>query len=245
VPRFDRTELFDKRDYGLVPVALREWEGMLFVCLDPDRAPAFDAVVAGITERIAPISMGRNRFDSRVVHDVDANWKVYVDNYLEGYHIPLVHPELCDLLDFRDYETEVFDYHSLQTSPFRPGDNIYGSDEGRAYYYFVYPNTMLNILPDRVQINRVDAVGPASCRVVFDSYYPDIASEAARRRIDDDIAFSDKVQAEDAGICEHVQRGLASGGYDRGRFSVDMEAGVHHFQSMLKRAYRAALEAAK
>ena len=79
---------------------------------------------------------------------------------------------------------------------------------------------------------------------MFRYYYPEVGTAAADRLLADDLAFSDAVQAEDIEICERVQEGLESGLYDRGRFSPDMETGVHHFQSLLKRAFRATLSSA-
>ena len=244
VPRFDRTELFDKKDYGLVPVEVRSWQGLLFVQL-ADGAAELEAVMEGISERIAPQQLDRLQFYRRVEYEVQCNWKAYVDNYLEGYHIPLVHPELNKILDYRAYTTELYRHYSLQYSPFRDpdGNNVYGVANGEAWYYFVFPNFMLNILPGRLQVNSVIPVAPDRCRVIFDYYYGDITSPEALRRIADDIAFSDEVQQEDIEICEHVQRGLGSRGYDRGRFSAECEKGVHHFQSLLKDVYRKALEA--
>ena len=235
VPRFDRTELFDKRDYGLVPVAVAVWEGLLFVNLTGE-GPGLETVLGGIRERIAPIRLGSLRFHSRVVYEVACNWKAYVDNYLEGYHLPLVHPDLCRVLDVGAYLTETFEHHSLQHSPLREGDHAYG--DGAAFYYFAFPNTMLNVMPGRLQVNSVVATGVGRCRVVFDSYY---AAGTPEAWIADDLAFSAHVQAEDAEVCAHVQRGLASRAYDRGRFSVECEAGVHHFQRLLKEAFQAAL----
>jgi choline monooxygenase len=233
VPRFDRTELFDRKDYGLVPVEVDTWEGLVFARLEPG-APALDEQMAGIAERIAPLSLRGMRFYRRVTYEVACNWKTYVDNYLEGYHIPLVHPELADLLDYRAYVTETFAHHSLQHSPLRDSDDRYG--EGEAFYYFVFPNVMLNILPGRLQTNAVLPLAADRCLVVFDYHYDEI-DEA---RAEADVAYSDQVQQEDIEICEAVQRGLASRAYDRGRFSVDAEAGVHHFQELLKQRYRAA-----
>jgi choline monooxygenase len=237
VPRFDRSELFDRRDYGLVPVRLESWEGYLFVNLS-EAAPPLEETLAGIRERVAPLRPAEASFHHRDVHDVACNWKAYVDNYLEGYHIPLVHPELCKVLDYRAYVTETFGQYSLQHSPLREGAGVYG--DGEAFYYFVFPNTMLNIMPGRIQVNTVLPAGAAACRVVFDYYYDEMESEAARRRIDEDVVFSNLVQAEDADICAHVQRGLASKGYDRGLFSPECENGVYHFQCLLKAAYAAA-----
>jgi len=243
VPHFNRTELFDKQDYGLLPVRLAEWQGLLFVHLAPD-PPPLDTFVRGIGERITPLGIDRFRFARRVDYEARCNWKVYVDNYLEGYHVPHVHPELCSLYDFEAYRTEVADWYSLQIGPLSGKDTPYGVTSGEALYYFLFPNLMLNVLPGRLQTNLVVPLAPDRCRIEFRYYYPEVATPAAERLIADDLAFSDAVQAEDIEICERVQEGLESGVYDRGRFSADMETGVHHFQSLVKRAFRATLSSA-
>ena len=104
---------------------------------------------------------------------------------------------------------------------------------------------MLNILPGRLQTNVVVPLAHDRTKVIFDYYYDDVDSPLARRSIEKDIAYSDRIQQEDAEICEHVQRGLESVAYDRGRFSVEMEKGVYHFQCLLKDAYGRALAASK
>ncbi len=240
VPHFNRTELFDKEDYGLIPVRVAEWQGLIFVHLQPD-GPSLDEPVAGIAERLAPQRFDGFVFAGQVDYEARCNWKVYADNYLEGYHVPHVHPELCSLYAFEAYRTEVYRWYSLQVGPLSGKDTPYGVSSGEALYYFLYPNCMLNILPGRLQTNVVVPLGPDRCRIVFRYYYADATSAAAQRTIRDDRAFSDAVQAEDVEICERVQEGLASGVYERGRFSAEMETGVHHFQSLLKEAYRAEL----
>lgn len=97
---------------------------------------------------------------------------------------------------------------------------------------------MLNVLPGRLQMNAVIPLASDRTRVVFDYFYDTIDTIEAQQRVERDIAFSDRVQQEDIEICEHVQRGLQSRAYDRGRFSVEMEEGIYHFQRLLKRAYR-------
>lgn len=237
-PKFDRSELFDRKDYGLVPVQISTWEDLVFLRLEEGDLP-LTSLLEGITATISPVSV-RKKFYRRVSYDVACNWKVYVDNYLEGYHLPYVHPELCNLLDYQNYRTETFPYYSLQHSPIQSGSSPYTGD-GPAYYFFVWPNFMLNILPGRLQTNLVVPVTHRSCRIVFDYYY-DTTVKDLPSRAEEDIQYSDRVQAEDIEICEHVQRGLESRAYDRGRFSPEMENGVHHFQSLLKRAYRDALK---
>lgn len=237
VPHWNLVELFDREDYGLVPIRVQSWEGQVFVNLDPGAVP-LDQVLGGISERISPVRPGQMQNYRRVEYDVRANWKVYVENFLEGYHVPIVHPELMTLYDFRSYKTETCDWYSLQTSELTTEENIYERQGGgEAWYYCVFPNYMLNILPGRLQTNLVVPVDHQNCRVIFEYFYDDIESEAARRKIDEDIAFADRVQDEDIDICEHVQRGLQSRGYDRGRFSVKFETGVYHFQNLVREAY--------
>jgi len=169
-----------------------------------------------------------------VEYEVGCNWKVYVDNFLEGYHLPYVHPGLSKVLDYRAYDTELFRWHSLQHSPLRANEGLYG--DGEAFYYFVYPNVMLNIMPGRLQVNRILPLGPDRCNVEFDYYYA--ADPAARARMARDREFSEEIQQEDIAICEAVQRGLASGSYVAGRLNPRHESGLWHFHELLRAAYR-------
>lgn len=225
---------FDMATVRLPALAVRVWQGLVFAAVDADLAPPFDAMVEGIAERLgAGHALERYGQHHRVSYDIDCNWKVYVDNYLEGYHVPFVHPGLNQLLDYRSYRTELSRWHSLQWSPLESAPSLYGN--GDALYYWLWPNTMLNILPGRLQTNTVIPLGVGRCGVVFDSYYAE--GDDARR--DADVAFSDQVQHEDIGICEDVQRGLASGSYVPGRLNPLRETGVHHFHELLRAAYRA------
>jgi choline monooxygenase len=223
---------FKVEDIRLPPLRVHEWQGLVFVALEA-HVPAFDEVYAGIAERIAPIDLSAMRYLRRDSYEIDCNWKVYVDNFLEGYHLPHVHPGLSKVLDYRAYDTELFPWQSLQSSPLRNSADIYG--DGEAFYYFVYPNVMLNIMPGRMQTNRILPLGPGRCRVEFDYYYAQ--DEQAQARIAADQAFSDEVQIEDIAICEAVQRGLGSGTYEAGRLCPKRESGVWHFHNLLRTAY--------
>jgi len=223
---------FRVEDVRLPQLRLAQWQGLVFVTLADD-TPEFDSVYGGIAERIAPIDLATMRHTRRDAYEVRCNWKVYVDNFLEGYHLPIVHPGLSKVLDYRAYDTELFAWYSLQHSPLRNNDGIYG--DGEAFYYFVYPNVMLNVMPGRLQTNRILPLGPDRCRVEFDYYYAQ--DPAALARIERDRCFSDEIQAEDIAICESVQRGLASGFYDAGRLCPKREGGVWHFHERLRAAY--------
>jgi choline monooxygenase len=218
-------------DFAVTQIRLPEgrvapWHGLVFAALGD--APPFSEVIAGVTTA-APLA-----FAQRVTYEIACDWKVYVDNYLEGYHLPRVHPELNALLDYRRYRTELAAWSVLQSSPLDRANSLYGS--GAALYYWLYPNTMLNVLPGRLQTNRVLPLAAGRCRVDFEYFY----APGARDDHVDDIAFSDRVQHEDIAICEAVQRGLASGSYLAGRLNPVREQGVRHFHELLRAAYRCA-----
>lgn len=237
IPHWKHVELFDRKDFGLQPVHCEIWKGLIFICTDENAVP-LSRVLRGIDERITPVSFEQYRFFKKVSYPIQCNWKVYADNYLEGYHIPIVHPELAGLLDYNSYVTELHDHYSLQYSPFRneEADNLYGVENGEAFYYFIYPNIMLNILPGRLQTNVIRPVDENSCIVDFFYYYLNPENPDISHMIEDDIRYSEAIQQEDIEICEAVQRGLRSSAYDKGRFSVEREAGVYHFQALLKQS---------
>jgi choline monooxygenase len=234
-PEMEGAADFDPAAIRLPEVEVEVWRGLIFVALG--EAPDFRTFTAALEARLGGHDIERHRFARRVVYTLECDWKVYVDNYLEGYHVPHVHPGLNRLLDYRSYLTEVLDGCSIQRSPIADEGGPYGS--GEALYVFLWPNAMLNCLPGRMQTNRVLPDGVGRCRVEFDYYYADGEDDpaaAARRQADE--AFSDAVQEEDRMICEQVQRGLASGSYVPGRLSPRREAAVHHFHEMLRAAYR-------
>jgi len=236
-PEMGGADDFDRDAIRLREFHAAAWQGLVFVSLTGD-VPPLDEVYGGIVERIAPIDLAAMEFAHRDTYEVACNWKVYVDNFLEGYHLPYVHPGLSRVLDYRAYHTELFRWHSLQHSPLRANEGIYG--DGDAFYYFVYPNVMLNIMPGRLQANRILPLGPDRCSVEFDYYYADDA--AARSRMARDREFSEEIQQEDIAICEAVQRGLASACYEPGRLCPRREGGVWHFHQLLREAYARAPE---
>jgi choline monooxygenase len=166
---------------------------------------------------------------------------VFVDNYLDGgYHVNTVHPGLAGVLDYSQYRTEVADNAAVQSSPLKPsGGAVGGVRTGTsAYYWWVFPNLMLNAYEGVMDTNLVLPLGPDACRVVFDFYFADPDGPGRAEYVARSVEVAHQVQLEDAGVCEEVQRGLASRSYDTGRFSVKREAAGYHFHRLLARRLR-------
>jgi choline monooxygenase len=239
-PEVDGIEFFDRSKMGMVPLRCETWEQFIFANFDPE-APPLSAFLGNIPQLAAAFPFAGIQLAERREYTVNCNWKVYVDNFLEGYHIPIVHPGLMKEIDYPRYRTEVFRYHSQQLGPvkdMKPGDSterIYAPGPGlsEALYFWVFPNLMLNIYPDNIQTNVVVPLSHDKTLVIFEWFFHDARSENVRARAKKATGFSDTVQMEDTQICEAVQRGLQSSTYNRGRYSVKRENGVHHFHMLL------------
>jgi choline monooxygenase len=239
-PEVDGMELFDRSAMGMFPLRCETWEQFIFVNFAPG-GPSLAEYLGNIPELAGEFSFAGLELADRRDYIVDCNWKVYVDNYLEGYHIPIVHPGLMKEIDYPRYRCETFRYHSQQLGPVRevkPGDaheRVYAPGTGLkdALYFWLFPNLMLNIYPDNISTNLIVPLSHDKTLTIFEWYFHDAGSEKVRERATQTIAFSETVQQEDIHICEAVQRGLQSATYNRGRYSVKRENGVHHFHMLL------------
>ena len=239
-PEVDGMEFFDRSTMGMIPLRCETWEQFIFVNFDL-AAPPLSAFLENIPQQAAGFEFKGIELVERRDYYVNCNWKVYVDNYLEGYHIPIVHPGLMKEIDYPRYRTEVLRYSSQQLGPVKElksgetGERVYPPGPGlkEALYFWVFPNLMLNIYPDNISTNVIVPLGHDRTLTIFEWYVHDAHSEKARERMRKTIGFSETVQQEDIHICEAVQRGLQSSTYDRGRYSVKRENGVHHFHMLL------------
>ena len=234
-PDFDGVECFDRKKVSLREARVETWEQFIFV--SANAGPGLADLIGDIPERTRHCEIAEMKFAARRDYLIDCNWKVYVDNYVEGYHIPIVHPSLMKELDYEHYRTVTSRYYSIQDAPIRGGDRKGGryrptEKQSEALYFWVFPNLMLNIYPDNLSTNLIVPVGPDKTLTIFEWFFHDTESEDARATIEQTLLLSDEIQLEDVGICEAVQRGLRSSVYDRGRYSVKRENGLHHFHSL-------------
>lgn len=244
VPELDGVKAFDKDAMGLVPVAVATWEHFVFVHLDRD-PPPIEQSLGELVAQVAPLGLGALQFCERREYVLQCNWKVFVDNYLDGgYHVPHLHEGLGSILDYKRYTIENFATFCLQSSPIDAsgGEAMTASvRKGRALYYWLYPNLMLNWYEGYLDTNLVIPLGIDRVKVIFDFYFADVSAERMpenRKSMD----VSERIQDEDHAICESVQKGLSSRAYGAGRLSVRREAGEHLFHRLLAADLRAGLE---
>jgi choline monooxygenase len=235
MPMFEEVRNFDRDENSLVPVSVATWEKLVFVYLDENPPPLTEALGA-MVQQFEPLGVGGLHFVARREFTLKCNWKVFVDNYLDGgYHIPYLHRGLNSILAFKEYSIESFDRFCLQSSPIDAsgGEAMTAAvRKGKALYYWLYPNFMLNWYEGYLDTNLVIPLGIDRMKVIFDFYFAD-ASDAAKARNEQSMDVSDRIQAEDHAICESVQRGLSSRAYRAGRLSVRHEAGENLFHKLL------------
>lgn len=247
MPEFDGVKNFERQENGLVPVKVELWEAFVFANLDPHAEP-LSAFLGGLVQRCAPLELSKLHFFERKTYDIACNWKVFVDNYLDGgYHVPHLHKGLSSVLDYKQYTIENEDRCCLQSSPMVASeeDAATGATRkgDRAWYFWQYPNFMINCYEGYMDTNLVVPLDVDHCRVIFDFYFSDV-SESLREYNTQSIAVGDRVQDEDLGICEDVQRGLKSRAYGAGRLSVRREAGEQLFHRLLSADLKSGVQTA-
>jgi choline monooxygenase len=241
MPEFKEVENFPCEDDHLTKLPLFHWGNLLFTSLHPkdDGHIYFQEMM----ERLhwLPIQEFVHHADLDKTFEVDANWALYCENYLEGFHIPFVHAALNAALSFGDYTTELYAKSSLQLGIGKDNEDCFdlpesSEDYGKnvaAYYFWVYPNMMFNFYPWGLSINVVSPLGVNKTKVEFITYMwkEDHYDKGAGSNLD-------KVEMEDEEIVENVQKGILSRFYKHGRYSVTRESGTHHFHRLIAESMR-------
>ncbi len=238
MPEFHNACDFPCKKDDLPSVPLQRWGGreyrFSFVSLNPT-ATLLDYIWP-IEKRLSWLPWQEFRFDPTTSRDylVKANWALYCDNYLEGFHIPFIHASLNKIVDYGTYETLLSTYGSLQIGRAKDGEECFdlpreSPDYGQkiaAYWFWVFPNLMFNFYPWGLSLNVVMPLGPSLTKVRFLTYL-------WRPELMHDLTLVDRVEREDEQVVECVQKGVKARLYDRGRYSPDREKGVHHFHRLL------------
>ena len=232
-PGFDRDPGFDKGRFGLLPIRVESWRGLVFVCLDSE-APALEpwlGDIVGVADEFPDIQ--GMEFEREIVREASANWKTYGDNSAEGYHLPLVHRELAKATPTE--QISISPYENGQFVGFRIDGYAERGQEsraGRGFWVYKFPGLLLHFSETGFNVERVEPVGPGRIRLTRWFWFTDQDSGQRETAIQDSLA----VMEEDMRICEEVQRNLGAGVYDSGQLSPETEAGTIFVQSLVKKA---------
>ena len=246
---------FNKCDFALKQIRLEVFCGMIMVNLDPD-AVSFAEQFKGLEDEIRHYmsSVDTLAFAQRDTFDVASNWKILVDNFLECYHCAPAHKDFVDLVDMNSYRTITHKRYSSQcaAAPRTTSSNAYSFEPGEVDFgyagFFVWPNFTIWIYPGEANLSvlQMNPRNPTRTIEYQDWFTP---GGVLTPQLQEAADYQKNVlQPEDIGLCESVQRGLCSRGYNQGRFIVDhgktelSEHAVHHFQSMVMEALGAELE---
>jgi len=236
-PDFSGVCDFDRSANGLVPIDCAVAQKWVFARTDAGGPSLEPYLGVELLQQLPTLGLGDLHWMERRQYTIDCNWKVFVDNYLDGgYHVPHVHRGLDSVLSYSAYTIETGERFCLQWSPLvtegadpqtaavRQGD--------RAHYYWIYPNFMINCYGRAMDTNLVIPRGVDRTEVIFDFYFADVSADARARNLAS-IDVSHQIQLEDVSVCVSVQRGLRSRAYESGRLSVRREAGAHLFHRLL------------
>ena len=237
-PRMGRMDGFNAEQLSLPPISVGEWGPFLLVDLDgplggEGNPRDLEVDVAPIAGPLAELGIDDMRWVERRRYVMQCNWKVFVDNSLDGgYHVAYAHEGLAEGLAFDGYTTEMFDRSSIQVCGSSGSDNRLGD---KVIYAWLYPNFFVNRYGRMMDTNLVVPLSVDSCEVIFDFYvdYHDIDEWSAKKTIRKSVNQSHIIQEEDIEICESTQLGMHSMSFQRGRYSAQLERAVHGFHAML------------
>ena len=241
MPEFDEVKNFPSKDDDLPEISMEIWENLIFVI--NDKRCDLSELIGSMAERLdwLPVDEFKHKPELSRTYEVNANWALYCDNYLEGFHIPYVHKDLNKELEYDEYYTEGMDNTVLQIGIAKDDEVTFDMPEDHqdygknvaAYYFFMFPNMMFNFYPWGLSVNIVKPITPTKTKIQYLTYVwkEELMEKGAGSNLD-------KVELEDEEIVEAVQKGVKSSAYDRGRYSPKREIGVHHFHLLLQKYYK-------
>ena len=240
MPEFEDVENFPSESDNLPRIEMDMWKKMIFII--NDKKCDISELIGPMIERLSwlPIEEFKYKPEMSRIYNVKANWALYCDNYLEGFHIPFVHKDLNQTLEYDEYFTEGIDNTVLQIGIGKDNENTFDlpenhQDNGKnvaAYYFFLFPNMMFNFYPWGLSVNVGKPKSPEETQIEYFTYVwkKELMEKGAGSGLD-------KVELEDEEILESVQKGVKSKAYDIGKYSPKREIGVHYFHKLIQKYY--------
>ncbi|MCI4319646.1 MAG: aromatic ring-hydroxylating dioxygenase subunit alpha [Thermoplasmata archaeon] len=258
-PHTQEVTHFDKEQFGLHPVRVERWGGFLWANLSGS-GPSLREEFGTFFAEMARFPIAELRLGAHFVYEVEANWKILVENYSECYHCAPVHPELNRLTPYLSgdndhhflegerrskvnggFMTFAKDYTSMTRTGYTGRPLIRGMtdvDKTRVYYHTMFPNTFLSLHPDYLMLHRSWPINPHHSRVECDFFFEPAAVEQPDFDPKDATELWDEINRQDWKVCELAQQGARSRSWRGGRYS-DQESLVYDFDAFVREQMRA------
>lgn len=220
-PWFGEDPLFRTEDWPLEQIQVSVWRNLVFLAVAP--ADALQEQLAASIAELADVPMEDYQLTETRELTFDANWKIYTDNFVEGYHIPGIHPGFFRAIDFNKFDTTALEGLVRMTAPPR-GDLFY---QGR--WLWMWPNWTLSLFDGGMNTSRINPLSADRTQLIYRFYFSDTSAVRATERqavIEANIA----VIEEDFAICLATHANYKSGLYSPGPLSPRHERGVEYFQ---------------
>jgi choline monooxygenase len=241
-PRSAREGGIDTGELHLLPLRVDTWGPFVFVNPDPDAGPLAD-FLEDVPERIAAagVDVDALRFLQRSESELEANWKISAENFLECYHCPVAHPGFSAVMDVSpdSYLLETNGFRMSQTGPPRPeqrphpgGSYDTAGEVERGQFHLLFPSTVINVMPGRANFS-IGPIVPLAPERTYRHLDYFVAPDAPDAWVEEMLAFDAEVGAEDTRLVERVQQGVRSGLVADGRLLPESERLVAHFQALV------------
>ncbi|RUT88710.1 SRPBCC family protein, partial [Mesorhizobium sp. M7A.T.Ca.US.000.02.2.1] len=204
-----------------------EWRGLLFAALDPKES-LLDQL-GSLPDELADEPLETYAATDQATVSFTANWKIYTDNFVEGYHIPGTHPSFYAAIDFEAFQTTAHPGYVRMTAP--PKDGLFY----RGKWLWMWPNWTLSLFDGGMNVSRINPTSPHHTDQHYHFFFADIAAETSESRAKS-VQGTLAVVREDYAICADTHRNYAAGAYTSGPLSGRHERGVQYFQERVAAA---------
>jgi choline monooxygenase len=220
-PWFGDDPGFKQEDWPLESIPVAQWQGLIFICVNPEQSLLEQ--LGAVDDELTDVSIQSYICTNTESLEFVGNWKIYTDNFVEGYHIPGIHPEFYNAIDFERFTTTAQDGLVKMTAPAKK-DLFY---KGR--WYWMWPNWTLSLFEGGMNTSRINPISEDKTELIYHFYFEDTCEESEAFRLDT-ISRNLAVIREDFQICLETHNNYRSGGYKSGPLSPRHEAGVSYFQ---------------
>ncbi|RWN25683.1 MAG: aromatic ring-hydroxylating dioxygenase subunit alpha [Mesorhizobium sp.] len=226
-PWYGKDPAIIAEDWPLETVHLSEWRGLLFAALDPKES-LLDQL-GSLPDELADEPLETYAATDQATVSFTANWKIYTDNFVEGYHIPGTHPSFYAAIDFEAFQTTAHPGYVRMTAP--PKDGLFY----RGKWLWMWPNWTLSLFDGGMNVSRINPTSPHHTDQHYHFFFADIAAETSESRAKS-VQGTLAVVREDYAICADTHRNYAAGAYTSGPLSGRHERGVQYFQERVAAA---------